>query len=354
MTDREIIMLNSFYKMYNENEYNFDTLYNKQIFLSKPSAFNDPFDCFVAINEIEFIGLYMAKKLEELDAPKNIIDEVKSGNLSSLRYADLCRNTSGLFKKDEVKDMTGLDQNKIIKIFYADWEKEAKNLLSKYRDKINEIRDKFYIVCFTKNSPTKNMVMWSHYANNYKGLSVEFNFGNIKYDLHKDRIDTRGYLLLKNMHYVKYSKKFITLNTKELFNTPIDELSKNRKIMSLIKKSLYKKHEQWRYEQELRIVLSEKELDDIGEYKILPNGCLLNFPYLRKLFIHKRINKYTIKPAVENLAKKLNIKYLILKDANGAIILEEDDEINEHNLDIDFRNFAELSEDSNDKEILPL
>ncbi len=347
MTDKEITFLDSLYKMYNESEYNFDALNNKKIFLSKPSAFNDPFDCFVAMDEKKFICLYMAKKLKEIDAPENIIVDVKSGDISIIRYAESFNTMSKLFNVNEIEKITGLEQDIIKKMNYEKWLKESKDLLQKYRDKINEIRNSFYIACFTKNRPTGNMVMWSHYANNYKGLCAEFNFGNIKYDLGKERIDKRGYKILKHMHYVTYSRNFIKLDTDTLFNTPIDKLTENKKIISAIKRSLCKKHEQWKYEKEIRLVLTEKDLRSIGDYKILQNGCLLYFPYLRRLFIHKRINNYTIKPAVENLAKKLDIKYCILKDSNGAIVFEEDDEINDHNLLIDMKNMG-LGHDNND------
>ena len=102
-------------KLYDEatmelDEYTLDILVNNRIYFSKPSEFNDPYDFLL-----------------ELDMSKNNISDFKNA-LSAMTESD------------------------------------AESLL------VNEFRDNYAVFCATKSH--KNMLMWSHYGDNHKGICI--------------------------------------------------------------------------------------------------------------------------------------------------------------------------------------
>jgi len=104
------------------------TIANSTLKFTKPSEFNDPFDCDIGL--LEF---------------KNI------GNINQHVYDDY----------DELKKIY---PSLTFDLFLEAYEPAI-------QDKINFTR----VCCFSANENVGNILMWSHYANKHKGVCLQFN-----------------------------------------------------------------------------------------------------------------------------------------------------------------------------------
>ena len=127
----------------------------------------------------------------------------------------------------------------------------ADNMLQMLEEKIIEIRDNIYqesfrgflsrlnISCFS-SSGWDNQLMWSHYANSFSGICIEYDFTNLL-----------GMLFYK----VKYSKERPLISLKD-FGIRKDNISATPVITDEITLKIINylctKYEKWNYEEEWR------------------------------------------------------------------------------------------------------
>lgn len=117
-----------------------------------------------------------------------------------------------------------------------------------------EINNINKITCFSECP--NNLPMWGNYADNRKGMCVEYNFKNLGED-HK---------ITKNLWPVIYrSEKYdITSSLKKLWEVASKEPSeiipmiRKEELMMLFFKNLFK-HTSWEYEKEWRLIIPQKE-----------------------------------------------------------------------------------------------
>lgn len=136
------------YKYYSNLDFVLDTILNKRIYFSSPNDFNDPFDCH----------------------PKFSLFRCKNDDISDWKYylsalakeqnPDISQNES--IKHAEAAIKNGLHQNK-------DWLLKNDQFCTQvHKEELKKIR----ISCFTKTP--RNQMMWAHYANNHKGIVLQF------------------------------------------------------------------------------------------------------------------------------------------------------------------------------------
>jgi hypothetical protein len=183
-----------------DNPYHRSVLIHNELFFSSPKDFNDPFDCRISENF-------------------NILDSKEKIH----QYYD-----RSLRKNQELK------YSYDIKTMMNDFEKrfEKKEMLQEEFDKLTfDAQDKYYgIYCFS--TVWNNIVMWSHYAGNHKGICIGFYQNKIS--------ELKGLLIRGPVIYDKYPD--------------IDPLHEDE-----IKKLLYTIHYKskfWKYESEYRISTS--------------------------------------------------------------------------------------------------
>lgn len=332
MKNSQIAKLGDFYSMFRNKDYSYETIFDGDIFMAYPRYFNDPFDCMFFIERCEFEIEYLKKFYGE-----NIIDD------ELIETTIKSKNNSIFYQIELLKSLTNVNINKNLEryadLFKLNLEQIKKNchvLLKKYIDKLDDIRNKYGVACFTLNKPTENMVMWAHYADNYDGFCCKFNFGNVKLEPSK-RPSYKDYLI-KHFKKVKYTTKFEQLSCKKLLNIDIDDLYNNKYVNDYISKTLYKKHAQWRYENEYRLVIDRTTCPYVANEN--NNGFKIKFKYLRELFIYANKRSLQKELVVREIAKKYNVKYFKLINRRGHVGLQEDkSEINEHNKLIDLYNY---------------
>ncbi len=152
---------------------------NSSLYFSQAKNFNDPFDLRLNFNE----------------------------NLNIENFSDLSKLMG--VDDDSIKDLNVEELNEEIK---------RKN---------KEVYDKIRILSLSADP--KNILMWSHYANNHSGLVFEFKSKN---------------LYFKNATKVRYSDKYEILDFTNL--NPIKRIKD-------MQDSILLKYSDWQYEQEYRI-----------------------------------------------------------------------------------------------------
>lgn len=172
------------------------SLLNDTVWLSSPTAFNDPFDCAIPLSR--------GKLKESLDYA---ISEIASrNNIPRERIAN---------------------HDKVI-----DQDEKAYELL---RDSLKKMMKRIGVLCFS--ATPSEILMWSHYANNHRGFCIEYDFSE---DSHLRKIaqpvcyrETIPELSLANLH---------------------DGAENN-----FLDVCIFTKAKQWQYEQEWRVIMSEGE-----------------------------------------------------------------------------------------------
>ncbi len=174
------------------------------------------------------------------------------------------------------------------KFYFSDWDKMNDPMEGYFScleteeweiiaNKIAQEKNKYKICSFADS--WKNILMWSHYADNHKGICIE-----VKVPEDKDKI--------KEIIYVE------TI-------TEIQELIGNDDIA---KEILRRKIDLWEYEKEIRVFKKSKELHEVGE--------------ITAVYFGLKCEKY--KQELEELCKETKMK-------NGKSILTSSVEININN-----------------------
>lgn len=166
-----------------------DVLIHNKFWLASPSSFNDPFDCTA-----------------------NILEE-KNVHIKKTKITNLFREIGPKlnWKKRNIAITEMLSNGK---------------LHSSVKTTIESILYKLGVLCFAADS--KNLLMWSHYANNHTGICFQFEIAR----------DINIYIRSLSVNYTTKLPKinFFTFVKEDLMNI------------------LTSKHEGWKYENELRII----------------------------------------------------------------------------------------------------
>jgi len=167
-------------------------LVNRQMWLSKPDMFNDPFDCALTPG--------VAKTSEDSRHQLfQVIDELYSP-------AEAEAVKVGMVNKNQIKT-TAEDDDEQVKTHIAEALKMG---------------------IFSLSSTWNNILMWSHYANNHTGFCVGF-----------ERANTEANFLSHHMcRPVQYTDQYPNLN----------------RVVHLSDVNLYTKARDWEYEKEWRLV----------------------------------------------------------------------------------------------------
>ena len=170
-------------------------LVNREMWVSRPNAFNDPFDCAL-----------------EPGRPKTTSD----------LQAQMCALIDDLYDQKEARQKKAeiIDNNELRPIEEVSGKNVEKHILEASKMGV-----------FSLSETWSNILMWSHYARNHTGFCVEF-----------DRINRADNFLSHHMcRPVKYESDYPNLH----------------RIVDLLEVNLYTKAEDWSYEKEWRLVAKE-------------------------------------------------------------------------------------------------
>lgn len=168
--------------------YSSQALENNTVYLQTPMQFDDPYDCAITIDWLEFFMRRLTYYANECGCP---VDHSWDYNklvyeLSLFLYTCINSGKSleAIFRiKEDRNDHVDLTKHKFILLLQtvlhecqkdeAVWQKAFFRALNEeFSDTNKYLAGSFRVSCFT-TSPY-SMRMWAHYANNHKGFCIEY------------------------------------------------------------------------------------------------------------------------------------------------------------------------------------
>lgn len=192
------------------NEKSVKELIDGQVWLTSPTAFNDPFDC-------------------TLDY-KNTYDFARTSAFNYKFYKKFY-DQSDLHKKAAF--LIGLNDESAQESFRVELQRV-----------FHDTAKKFGFLCFSTSE--KIGLMWSHYAEGHKGFCVEYDVGELKNAVLSSREMFLGKVEYEPVAYLTYEEFEKSLLDKEEF----DAVDKD----PLHRKAFLTKDKNWEYESEWRLI----------------------------------------------------------------------------------------------------
>jgi len=257
------------YRYLGNQEYIFDTIFNKRLYCSNPKNFNDPYDCRPKFS-------LLSCKNEPDEVWRNYYIQLEKVNHPSLTDDEIIKLAEAKFLKGEHRnDEWLIEEDLAIRKAHHDGSPR--------------------ICCFSR-SP-RNAMMWAFYANNHKGVVLQFNKSILR-----DECDWyKG-------HSVDYYSRYITL--KKYVNTMNEAIQGD--CTAYYRLIFGSKSCEWSNEQEERFFSSVEYLKYPEE---MLTGILFgsNTPENLQDSIIQELSRWRTKPRLfkENLLRsgiKLNFK----------------------------------------------
>ena len=195
MNEEDYVVQGPIYK-YTSTEAAVATVKNTTLKFTCPLEFNDPFDCNTSI-------------LEFTRTPDAVAEYKQALEQAGLPLIRKMAMLGEFYRPDRFQEIYG----------------------SVARSKI--LRSK--VTCFSKNY--KSTLMWSHYADHHKGVCLEFN-GSME----PEEILLRRVAMIANVNY----------DRTETINYNLDKQAATLDLFT-------RKWEEWRYEEEVRIIIVEED-----------------------------------------------------------------------------------------------
>lgn len=189
----------TFYKYFSDTSLNLETVKSNKLWYSAPRNFNDVFDCDIPIDS------------------KKIFDSALHMSPRPIRQA----SRQWIDLKARIQ--------------------KRSNALSKELAKLKDIMG---VSCFSESC--NSLLMWAHYANNHKGMCVEYNLMDINEKL--------GFTAVP----IVYSKERVNFNSLEKAND-------NEYVLEIFFSALTSKSPEWAYEKEWRIIRENVACGDAWE-----------------------------------------------------------------------------------------
>ena len=240
----------NFYRYTALNEYAIFQLLQGYVYLASPNTFNDPFDCKAYINSGKLsrsYGLWSSMYGQGIkDFLKERYSEVEKleGEGRRIKLEEIReKEAKWVYEGIELKDK--IEKNKFDALI-------LKVTIDRYKKELDE---RLKIACFTTKND--NMPMWYNYADRHKGICIEYDFENVVYENNKLICNGGEYeheLFLPVFYTQKFNPYLLGLESEELI-----------RVSCLVNSIL--KHDDWRNEDEWRLVSYN---NDLREFKAFP------------------------------------------------------------------------------------
>lgn len=188
----------SLYKYFGNNPRNLETIKANKLWYSAPCNFNDIFDCDISVDETAIFNCVLRM------TPANMI--IRTGSPAWREIQSKMR-------------------------------KETKSLRSTFET----MKSKMGVACLSESDDS--LLMWAHYANNHRGMCVEYNLMEINKQLNFTPVP------------IIYSNDRVVFNVLNP-DTAGDDAS------ALFIQSITSKSEDWSYEREWRIIRDDAACGD--------------------------------------------------------------------------------------------
>lgn len=294
----------------------------EKVLLNKPTKFNDPFDCSFGLDKddekksFDLLFNYCAIKMfYELVNNKDIrltkgqqkLFAIINGEFNHMKKL---RNKNPYYT--EIPMINGfikqvIKANPQVKVDLDKYYEDFKNEIMK---KIDEIKDKALISCFSKRNDST--LMWSHYADSHRGICIEYNFPA------KDNYKKVKYTNKRpQMKLFNLISAFLghTIVGKEL---KADEYKYTKEIL----KPFFVKSIDWKYEDEVRCIYTTDDYkkDDI-EYD--GDNHFVKVGSIKKIFIGCKARGPKV-DEILRLASHRKIPVVFMKESEDEFMIVPD------------------------------
>jgi hypothetical protein len=259
------------------NENDLDSFFENYMWFANFSDLNDPYEGYASFSDDGLDDDFRENFLAEVYAKKPL--PTTTAKQEAKTYRDNYEKNTGT-KFSEYVDSKAIE---IIESFYSEHKTDYKILslsLAKGSDE--------YPI------PLNNMLMWSHYANGFKGFCVEYDFNKLKSSIEsKNRIELAS-------SPVKYSinGNLPVIKMKTFMQSAIDD---SREASLEILEAFTKKEQSWAYENEVRFI------SDLGGKLFYDPECI------NAIYISEKAPNWLKNSLLSNVAlKKANIKTIIV------------------------------------------
>ncbi|MBR5178064.1 MAG: DUF2971 domain-containing protein [Lachnospiraceae bacterium] len=191
-------------------------------------------------------------------------------------------------------------------------------------DRLQLLEDLAVMTCFTETN--NNTLMWSHYAEQYKGFCIEYDIKRVK----KEKA------LLEHLFPVCYkNKRFIRRDIESLTESHIAlkeaihgdyEYDGSESLEDILPMFLIK-GKAWEYEREWRIIYTKKQLYDINEsiyYSLnIPFDCISAVYLGYRMEPEKKKNIIEIAQRLNNCGAKLKVYRSTLSEKGYDLVFQQ-------------------------------
>ncbi len=296
-------------------------LENNSVVLNNPQNYNDPFDSAIDFDNadiqksisvcIEFLLLQeFLKSLNNKNIKINFFTKLilKMASFTINLNLDLSKKNKYFASIPGVKLLIKLLIRYLSKKGNNTFDECKNKFLDDVIEKVKETRNNTLISCFSKR--WNSILMWTHYGDKHKGICVEF-----------DRPKNDFFDVIYSKNRCKFNIEDVTriILGYKLSNEKVDV--NDKRLIKCISKSFIVKSLDWKYEEEIRCILSST-----SDGVTINNGLkLYNMPTnITKVYVGCKVdinsNEY------ENLiriANKKHIKVIYLKTSDSMFHVEE-------------------------------
>jgi hypothetical protein len=323
------------FKYYPPTSENILDIKNQRLWLSHPKSFNDPFDCNIGYDKEKFEKDMLLRFI----SMNRCVEEQNKLNSFTLEESWKIEDShlgfgSYLSRREyfsDVKELILKSKSKELQETTYDYLKKKETELDL---KISKLRDiDIRVACFSEfdkyDEFFKQVVMWSHYAENHKGFCVEYDLEFLKNDIQFSLTDyefysEKGKYLKERNEVVIKTGLFPIEYTCNRINIPVTKLNKidvdisgkinyNNIIDELIYKTFIVKSANWSYEKEWRLIVNDK-ICDFYDNKI-------PFPYIKTIYLGCKAEKGLIDTMMA-IGEEIGKEVILLKMDSQKFILE--------------------------------
>jgi len=304
-TDKMEHIPKSLFKFYPFNQNSLKCLEANEVFMNDPNNFNDPFDCVLCANKMEYLKQSLVEYLSETDA-------VNRGILSLEELNKLKNSHCGSGERENVYStfnsvVSHICYDAALREFRKGSDEIGEALHSfaiKYQQRMKELRKSVVrITSFSdinKFKLTSYMELWSHYAQNHEGFCIE-------YDLTKSIMDNKeNAMVLGGLLPCEYGARQVVLSKRKVYKyvnkipfTAYEQMEFEKSILL----SFLTKSSSWKYENEWRLLIPVDICKIYGNMipffpiKAIYIGCRMpidNQEYLYRFAQRKNIDIYNM------------------------------------------------------------
>ena len=281
------------YKSICTNGFTLDLLENDLLYMNTVNQFNDPFegDFIFDIEEIFYFHFLNKVIYDYFEHPNNKIPSEQKENILK---GDSFKNLMNyIYYNDSTVNNEEFSPSEFIK--------RTKNFLEDYYSSTIEDFNSFLkshtlVSCFSE----KNIInpMWAHYADNHKGICIEYNFKDL------DNI-----FVLNSCFPISYVEHFDMTND-------LKRIDSNSNKFKILKIPFLNKSIDWEYEKEWRILLTNDPFFRFDIKKINSN-YYIKIPRPRSVYLGLNIEEDNKEKIIEICKNREITVYQMEKDNSG-------------------------------------